>query len=64
MAAKDSKLLAVRLPEADRRRIKTLAASQGLTLGEAIVQAFEAWASQLQSAAPTPGSERGTPRRR
>lgn len=57
MAAKDTKLLSVRLPEADRRRIKTLAASQGLTLREALGQAFEAWASQLQSAAPTPGAE-------
>jgi hypothetical protein len=43
------KLLAVRLPEAERRRIKSLAASQGLTLQEAVHQAMEAWASQLQS---------------
>ncbi len=61
MAAKDTKLLAVRLPEADRRRIKVLAASQGLTLREAIVQAFEAWASQLPSAAPALGAEWGAP---
>jgi Ribbon-helix-helix protein, copG family len=43
-----TKLLSVRLPEAERRRIKALAASQGLTIGEAIREAFEAWASQLQ----------------
>jgi hypothetical protein len=42
------KLLAVRLPEAERRRIKSLAASQGLTLQEAVHQAMEAWASKLQ----------------
>jgi hypothetical protein len=39
----------VRLTEAERRRIKTLAASQGLTMREAIIQAFEVWASQIQS---------------
>jgi hypothetical protein len=48
MPTNDTKLLSVRLPEAERRRIKVLAASQGLTLRQAIVEAFEAWASQLQ----------------
>ncbi len=53
-----TKLLSVRLPEAERRRIKALAASQGLTLAEAIREAFEAWASQLQrqGAAPPGGT--------
>jgi ribbon-helix-helix CopG family protein len=49
-----TKLLSVRLPEAERRRIKALAASQGLTLGEAIRAAFEAWASQLQREGASP----------
>jgi len=52
----------VRLTGAERRRIKTLAASQGLTMREAIVHAFEVWAAQLRSAAkgsssPRAGSE-------
>ena len=42
------KLLSVRLPEAERRRIKAMAASQGLTLADAIREAFDAWASRLQ----------------
>jgi hypothetical protein len=59
------KLLAVRVPEAERRRIKSLAASQGLTLQEAVHQAMEAWASQLQAEgaftlAPLPGAPAGT----
>ncbi|MGO9516557.1 MAG: hypothetical protein ACLPND_05890 [Candidatus Korobacteraceae bacterium] len=51
MPKHEIKPIFVRLTEAERRRIKTLAASQGLTMREAIVQAFEAWASQLQSGA-------------
>jgi hypothetical protein len=43
------KLLAVRLPEAERRRIKSLAASQGLTLQEAVRQALNAWIAKLQA---------------
>ncbi len=54
MTTNDIKLFAVRLSEAEKRRIKTLAASQGLTLREAVVQAFEAWAAQLQSREHTP----------
>src|SRR5271167_1211898 len=55
MSASDTKLLAVRLSEAERRRIKSLAASQGLTLRGAVHEAFEAWASQLQpEGAPSP----------
>ena len=47
MLTKQTKLLSVRLPEAEKRRIKSLAASQGLTLQEAVHQAIEAWVSQL-----------------
>jgi hypothetical protein len=65
MTNQPMKLLAVRLPEAERRRIKSLAASQGLTLQEAVHQAMEAWASQLQAEgaftlAPLPGFPTGT----
>src|SRR5271166_1633904 len=51
----------VRLTEAERRRIRTLAVSQGLTMREAILQAFETWASQLPSGALTAGPK---PKRR
>jgi Ribbon-helix-helix protein, copG family len=62
MLSNRTKLLAVRLPEADKRRIKSLAASQGLSLQEAVRQAIEAWASQLQPESllplqPLPGSQ-------
>jgi hypothetical protein len=52
---REIKPIFVRLSEAERRRIRTLAVSQGLTMREAIVEAFEAWASQLRS---TAGSKR------
>ena len=48
MLIKHTKLLAVRLPEAEKRRFKMLAASQGLTLQQAVHEAIEAWASKLQ----------------
>ncbi len=48
MLGKKTKLLGVRLPEAEKRRIKSLAASRGLSLQEAIRQAIELWASQPQ----------------
>ena len=54
MPANDTKLLAVRLSEAERRRIKSLAASQGLTLQQAVHEAFEAWASKLQQEGTPP----------
>jgi hypothetical protein len=57
MPANDTKLV-VRLPQADKRRIKRLAATQGLTLGQAVLQAFEAWASQLQSGGAPPPDPR------
>jgi len=61
MRAQNTHLLQVQLTEAEKRDIKTLAASQGLTLRQATVLAFEAWALQLQSRAPTPDTARGTP---
>jgi hypothetical protein len=46
MIANDSRLV-VRLTQAEKRDIKTLAASQGLTLRQAILHAFAAWEPQL-----------------
>jgi uncharacterized protein (DUF433 family) len=57
----DPKRLAVLLPEADHRRLKTLAASYGLTLRQALHHAFEAWAAQLQTRALAPAPQRDTP---
>ncbi len=41
-----SKMLCVRLTEADHRRYKILAISRGLTLQEVVKQALQAWAAQ------------------
>ena len=54
MIANEAKLV-IRLSKAEKRDIKTLAASQGMTLRQAILQAFEAWAARLPLRAPTPG---------
>src|SRR5208337_2324586 len=61
MTASETKLLSVRLPEAEKRRIKIMAASQGVTIRQAIHEAFDAWAAQLQSRTPTPDAARGIP---
>ena len=42
-------LVQIRLSDADRRRIKSLAAKQGLTLQDAVVEAFNAWAEKLRT---------------
>ena len=61
MTPSETKLLSVRLPEAEKRRIKIMAASQGVTIRQAIHEALDAWASQLQSRAPSPDAARGIP---
>jgi len=43
-ASRQIAVLSVRLPEAELRRIKSLAASRGVTLQEAVHQALQAWA--------------------
>jgi len=43
-------VLSVRLPASKLRRIKSLAASRGVTLQEAVDQALEAWAFNPRSA--------------
>jgi len=64
MLTTHTKLLAVRLPEADKRRIKSLAASRGMTLQEAVHQALEAWASQFQPEGARPLGRPKSSRRR
>ena len=61
MPASETKLLSVRLPEAERRRIKIMAATEGVTIRQAIHEAFDAWASRLQSPAPAADAPHGTP---
>lgn len=51
MPAKPLKILSVRLPQADLRRIKSRAAAQGLTLQAAVREAIEDWMSAPPNAA-------------
>jgi hypothetical protein len=53
-ASKQIAVLSVRLPESELRRIKTLAASRGVTLQEAVHQALEVWASHRKPATALP----------
>ncbi len=52
-ASKHSKMLSVRLPEPELRRIKSLAASGGVSLQEAVQEALEAWPAQVPTALPS-----------
>ncbi len=58
-ATDNTKVLQVAMSESERRYIKSLAARQGLTLRETILQAFQTWEAQLQmdagAAGPRPG---------
>src|SRR5215469_10204995 len=47
-------LIQIRLSDRDRRRIKSLAAKQGLTLQDAVVEAFAAWSEKLRTPAKAP----------
>jgi uncharacterized protein (DUF433 family) len=60
MPADRTNLLQVQLTEAEKRHIKTLAVSQGLTLRQATLQAFQTWESQLRRPTPPPNPARGT----
>jgi len=53
-ASKQVGVLSVRLPEPELRRIKSLAASRGVTIQEAVHQALEAWASHFRPAVAPP----------
>jgi hypothetical protein len=50
--SKHIKILSVRLPEPEIRRIKSLAASRGVTVQEAVHQALESWALAAPNAVP------------
>lgn len=50
--SKQLKILSVRLPEPEVRRIKSLAASRGVTVQEAVHQALVSWALAAPNAAP------------
>jgi hypothetical protein len=52
-------LLQLRLTDPDRRRIKSLAAKQGLTLQDAVVEAFDAWAEKLRTGRPSQNKRHG-----
>jgi len=54
MRAQNTNLLQVQLTEAEKRHIKALAASQGVTLRQATLRAFAAWESVLRSARSAP----------
>ncbi len=61
MSEDRTNLLQIRLTEAEKRHIKTLAASQRLTLRQAALQAFRTWELLLQSRALAADPERGEP---
>ena len=48
------KILSVRMPAAQLRRIKSLAASRGVSVQEAVHQALERWASEAPNKSPEP----------
>jgi uncharacterized protein (DUF1778 family) len=48
---KPENLLQVRLSENEKRNIKMMAAGQGLTLRQAVLAAFTAWAEKLRAQA-------------
>ena len=54
LATKQSKTLSVRLPESQVRKIKSLAASRGVSVQEAVYQALEYWSSEIQHRTPEP----------
>ena len=53
-ASKQIGVLSVRMPVPELRRIKSLAASRGVTIQEAVHQALEVWASHLGPTAAPP----------
>ena len=60
-AQTERNLFQVRLSETEKRNLKTMAASQELTLQEAVLAAFTAWAEKLraQAAAARASKSRG-----
>jgi len=56
-------LLQVRLSENEKRNIKMMAAGQGLTLREATLAAFTAWAEKLRAQAAAAKSAKASGQR-
>jgi hypothetical protein len=53
-ASKQLKILSVRLPESEIRGFKSLAASGGVTVQEAVHEALQSWASEAQNISTEP----------
>ncbi|HEX4169738.1 MAG TPA: ribbon-helix-helix protein, CopG family [Bryobacteraceae bacterium] len=53
-ASNHLKILSVRLPEPEIRRFKTLAASRGVSVQDAVHEAIEKWASSFQNVSREP----------
>ena len=51
-ASKHLKVLSIRLPEPEVRRFKSIAASRGVSVQEAVHEALNAWASQTPKVPP------------
>jgi hypothetical protein len=51
-ASQHLRTLSVRLPESEIRRIKSLAATRGVTVQEAVHQALDSWAADLRPSSP------------
>src|SRR5271166_549843 len=61
MPADDTQRFVVRMSAAEKRHIRTLAVSQGLTLRQATLQAFQAWELQLLARSLPADPARGAP---
>jgi Ribbon-helix-helix protein, copG family len=53
-ASQHLKILSVRLPESEVRRFKSLAASRGISVQEAVHEALQAWASEARNTSTEP----------
>ena len=62
-ATTETNLLQVRLSENEKRNIKMMAAGQGLTLREATLAAFTAWAEKLRAQAAAAKSAKASGQR-
>ena len=51
-ASRQVKILSVRLPASEIRRVKSAAANRGITVQEAVHQALDVWLSTFPSARP------------
>jgi hypothetical protein len=53
-ASTQLKILSVRLPESEIRRFKSLAASRGVSVQDAVHEALQSWASEAQNISTEP----------